>query len=477
MKIPIVLLVMCLLFVCSAAGAAEEIESPKDCKNCGMDRITHARSRMVITYADGSTTGVCSLHCAIEEMKQNKDRQVKSLKVADYQTRELIDAKTATWVIGGKKPGGMNSSAKWAFAKEDEARKFVEENGGQIATYDQVMNAAAQETDDAAGTPHAHHHHMGSGGQMLFNPAFGEDIYHTHPAGMWMANYRYMHMAQHGLQSGTSNVPVGNVTPVGNKPFGYMMAPTAMTMDMHMLMVMYGLTDRFTLMGMASYQDNRMDMVMNMGMGNMPDTPMRTSGLGDTELRGIYQLAKCLVGSLGLSFPTGDTTQDFTTMGMKFRAPYDMQLGSGTYDLKPALTYNALSGDALWNWGAQASYTYHIGKNNGYSLGDNFKVSGWLQRALGPAATWLRLAYNETDRIKGRDPEIDKLLNPMMGAPTPDADPNNYGGYRLDGFLGASVAIGPVSLGVEGGIPLYQYVNGLQLKNDWYITAGIQGMF
>jgi hypothetical protein len=37
--------------------------------------------------------------------------------------------------------------------------------------------------------------------------------------------------------------------------------------------------------------------------------------------------------------------------------------------------------------------------------------------------------------------------------------------------------VGPVSIGVEGGIPLYQNLNGLQLKNDWYLTAGIQVMF
>jgi hypothetical protein len=79
--------------------------------------------------------------------------------------------------------------------------------------------------------------------------------------------------------------------------------------------------------------------------------------------------------------------------------------------------------------------------------------------------------------IKGHDPEIDKILDPMMGVPTPDADPRNYGGERLDGFIGASFPVGPLSLGVEGGIPLYQYLNGLQLKNECYVTAGIQGMF
>jgi len=314
--------------------------------------------------------------------------------------------------------------------------------------------------------------------QLLFNPAFGDDIYHSHPAGKWMVNYKFMHMAQSGLRNGTTDVPAQNATPVGNKPFGFMMVPTSMTMDMHMVMVMYGVTDNLTLMGMGSYLDNRMEMVMNMGSGNVRDRPMSTSGRGDTELRGIYQIGDTLTGSLGIGIPTGDINQKVVAMNRNFRAPYDMQLGSGTVDLKPALTYTVSSDDMKWNWGGQAMYTYHIARNgNGYSLGDAAKVNGWLQRALGPAAAWFRLSYSYADRISGRDAEIDKLLDPATGAPTPDADPANYGGHHVDGFLGISYTLGPVSVGVEGGIPLYQYLNGLQLKNDWYLTAGVQGMF
>ena len=473
------LLVLLLLLACTSAGATEPVENPKACQQCSMDRVAFARSRMLITYGDGTVTGVCSLRCAVENLVQNEGKEVKSLQVADFPSSTLIDAKTAIWVVGGKLPGGMNNPARWAFAKQEDAEAFVRENGGELSTLDRMVNLAGQGDAAEHGAGHVHQHaHMGGGGQMLFNPAFGDDIYHAHPAGMWMVNYKYMHMVQKGLRNGTTDVPTENATPVGNQPFGFMMAPTRMTMDMHMVMVMYGLTDRLTLMGMGNYLESEMAMVMNMGMGNQPDAPMRTSGPGDSELRGIYQLGEHLTASLGLGLPTGDIDQTIVAMGKTFRAPYDMQLGSGTIDLKPALTCNVLSDDAKWNWGGQASYTYHTGRNgNGYSLGDSAKLNGWLQRALGPAAAWTRLAYNYADRIDGRDPEIAKLLDPLTGAPTPDADPRNYGGHRVDGFLGASYAAGPVSIGIEAGIPLYQYLHGLQLKNDWYLTAGLQGMF
>lgn len=337
------------------------------------------------------------------------------------------------------------------------------------------------------------------GSQMLFNPSFGDDIYHTHPTGMWMFNYKYMHMAMDGLRDGTSDVETSQVGNNRGLPYNYMMIPTSMTMDMHMVMAMYGINDRLTVMGMASYLDNKMDMLMDMspftmmGMpkavdkGAQPDDPMATNGLGDTEVRGIYKINETLNASLGVSLPTGDIDQDFTTMNTTWRAPYDMQLGSGTFDLKPSVTANFLSADAQWNWGGQAMATIHLGDNsNDYSLGDSLKLNTWVQRALGPAATWLRLAYSSTGSIDGNDPEIQKSLNLKSAAnPTgnymapamPDADPNNYGGQRLDGFVGVSLPLGIASLGVEAGIPLYQNLNGLQMKNDWYLTAGVQLMF
>jgi nitrous oxide reductase accessory protein NosL len=487
----ILFVVFCLILTCAAAGAADTVENPRHCKQCGMDRTVFDQSRMLITYEDGTTAGVCSIHCAAIEMKQKKDKKIKSLMVADYMTRELIDARTAIWVVGGKKDGVMTALAKWAFAREMDAQTFVEENGGKVTFFDEAMKAADEETGEGARLGHEGHaghshggHDMGPGSNMIYNPAFGDDIYHTHPAGMWMVNYRFMHMNMSGLRDGTSDVALDSVGYKRDKPYNYMMIPTSMSMDMHMVMLMYGITDRFTLMAMANYQDNKMNMLMDMGPGKMvtQEAPMRTSGVGDTELRGIYKINKYLTGSLGLSLPTGDINKTIVMMHKEYRAPYDMQLGSGTYDLKPSLTYTDLSDDAKWNWGGQAMYTCRIGKNdNGYSLGDSFKATGWLQRAFGPAASWLRLAFNNTGRIRGLDSEIDKLIHPEMGmgmgAPTPDADPGNYGGQRLDGLVGISYTRGPFSFGVEGGIPLYQKLNGLQLKTKWVLNAGIQVMF
>lgn len=114
-----------------------------------------------------------------------------------------------------------------------------------------------------------------------------------------------------------------------------------------------------------------------------------------------------------------------------------------------------------------------------WKYGDSFKLNGWLQRALGSATPWLRMSFTDTVKIKGHDPEIQKLLDPDMkkGAPMPDADPNNYGGTRIDSAIGRSIKKGNLSGGIEGGIPLYQNLNGLQLKTKWFMTVGLQLMF
>ncbi len=458
----------------TATAADMTVESPKSCDICGMNRQTFARSRTVILYEDGSSLGFCSINCTAAELRKNGYKLVKSLMVADQTTSELTDARTATWVMGGNLPGVMTSQAKWAFTKADAARQFVTQHGGRIVTFDEAMKAAYEEAGKSTG--HDHSMHMGPGANMVFNPAFGDDIYHTHPADMWMVNYKFMHMGMNGLKDGSTSQSLEAVSPPTGKP-RYMMTPTDMTMDMQMLMIMYGVTDRVTVMGMGNYVANSMNMVMNMnnGMGNMTQAPMRTSGFADTELRGIYKISESFNGSLGITLPTGDIRQEIEMMGMKFRAPYDMQLGSGTFDLKPALTYSAVSGDVLWNWGGQAGYTYHLGRNDaGYSLGDSLKLNSWLQRALGPAATWVRFSYTNTARISGRDSEIARSL---VMASSPDADPNNYGGDLFNAFIGASYTKGAFSAGIEAGVPLYQYVNGLQMANTWNLTAAVQVMF
>jgi len=135
------LLVLSLATICLAA---EKVEAPDSCKHCGMDRTKFAHSRMVVTYSDGSSAGTCSINCIAIDLKESK-KEVKSFQVGDYNTKKLIDAKAAAWVIGGSKKGVMTPVAKWAFAEKKDADAFIKKNGGTLATFDDALKAAEKE--------------------------------------------------------------------------------------------------------------------------------------------------------------------------------------------------------------------------------------------------------------------------------------------------------------------------------------------
>jgi hypothetical protein len=110
-----------------------------------MDRAKFAHSRVLIEYDDGSTFGACSLHCAAIDMAVNIDKGPQRIGVGDLDSKKLIDAETATWVVGGRKMGVMTKRAKWAFESEAAAQAFIDKNGGEMATFEEALKAAYED--------------------------------------------------------------------------------------------------------------------------------------------------------------------------------------------------------------------------------------------------------------------------------------------------------------------------------------------
>lgn len=135
-------------FFGSTAQAQDQtdIVNHRECAECGMDRKAYGFSRMLVTFASGKEVGVCSLHCAITVMDNNKGETVKSLLVADRNTHELIPAEKAIWVVGGKKRGVMTMRAKWAFTTNEAAQEFVKEYEGKIVSWEEALAAARTDT-------------------------------------------------------------------------------------------------------------------------------------------------------------------------------------------------------------------------------------------------------------------------------------------------------------------------------------------
>jgi copper chaperone NosL len=141
----LVLALVLVLLIGTFVFAQEDIQKYPSCKYCGMNRTQFAHSRMLIEYDDASTVGTCSIHCAAVDLAINIDKTPKAIQVGDYNSKALIDAEKASWVIGGSKIGVMTKRAKWAFEKKEDAEKFLRENGGEPATFDVAMKATYED--------------------------------------------------------------------------------------------------------------------------------------------------------------------------------------------------------------------------------------------------------------------------------------------------------------------------------------------
>ncbi|NRB36850.1 MAG: alpha amylase [Pseudomonadales bacterium] len=314
---------------------------------------------------------------------------------------------------------------------------------------------------------------------------------HTHKEGEFMLSYRAMSMNMKGMLDGDEKVSVDDVLTAYKKDGMNAMAPTKMTMHMHMFGGMYASSDKTTWMLMVPYLENNMDMIMRMdmpttdamaGMGSMAmmqtmdmDMPMKmnSSGLGDIKVGVLHNIldrdGHKLHLNLALSLPTGSIDEKVNDKVMAYR----MQLGSGTYDVLTGATYAAQN--SFMGWGAQAIATIRTGENDrDYTLGNRYKVQGWLQKpVLDNLSLSARLAYEDWDNIDGEDSELMmmKMMNPL-------ADPNLQGGQLLSAGIGANLTLPAGNrLAFEYTTEIDQKLDGPQMAFDDSLVLAWQMAF
>ena len=301
-------------------------------------------------------------------------------------------------------------------------------------------------------------------------------IHHTHDKGEWMVGYHFMYMGMDGNRDGTRRLSAQDVLDKS-----YAVAPLSMSMEMHMLHVMYGVTDDLTAMLVVPYALKSMD---HLRMDGVRFTT-RSRGIGDIKLKGLYNVYRDdthrIIGQGGLSFPSGSISETDNLPGMMGnpesiqRLPYPMQLGSGTWDLPLGGTY---LGQVLnWSWGANASGIVRLGRNKyDYRLGNEYEITAWGARKITKWSSGsLRLAWRQWFNIHGADDS----LNPALVS---TADPNLRAGRRLDLLFGINVfapegKLEGLRLMLEGGLPVYQSLDGPQLEADWLISTTLEWAF
>ncbi len=300
-----------------------------------------------------------------------------------------------------------------------------------------------------------------------------------HESSRFMVAFRYAFSRQAGdMLHGTSTAGDPAVVSHGCDGIPCRTAPDDMNMNMFMLDLMYAPTDWLNLMVMPQFVDMNMD--VRLLEGAEPDVhgthSHATGGVGDVQTFALVRLFQSeshrVHLALGINAPIGDVDLQFRRTHQTDRGftHYGMQLGSGTWDLLPSVTYNGVLG--RFSWGGQLSGVARLESEgaSGYALGDVFQstlwgafdLTGWLSGSLRAVYTW-------QGRVSGRYDGLHAESGPMDF-------PTNYGGNYFDlGFgVGLRVPSGVLAgnrLRVEWLQPVVDAVYGYQLERRGTLFA------
>lgn len=366
---------------------------------------------------------------------------------------------------------GSNSFADFDYYVANAALKFDMDSVNSSLPF---ASSSHQHRD----SPGHHHHRIPPAGIM-----FGHML---DKAGDFMAGYRFMHSSTNGsMMHGGHKVTDQTIVQQGcsdANPCRF--TPTFMNMSMHMLDIMYAPAKWFNVMLMPTFMT--MDMNLRQLAGRPAPVPgvhehsgiggHETGAVGDTYISSLVKLLDIpghrVHVNLGLSAPTGkvdiELRRIFQIDGGLIH--FGMQLGSGTWDFLPSLTY---AGDySRWSWGAQLSGVKRMEDQNksGYRLGDIFQATTWGGYDL---ARWLTASVRGAYTWQGAIQRDFNVFNARIG---PMDFPANYGGQFWDIGLGLNARIpggrfAGNRLGFEWLQPVGNDFNGFQLDRKGALSA------
>ena len=304
---------------------------------------------------------------------------------------------------------------------------------------------------------------------------------HVHEPGEWMVEYKFSNMYMHGNRASATQLSnqealnfIGTVPPGTPGVNAYMATPTRMTMEMHMVHIMRGITNDITAYIMPMWMVNTMDHLRR------DETTFTTSnsGLSDLHFGALWRIYNgCpdeLILNLRFSAPTGDIDDktDIPT-GSPTEFPYPMRLGHGTWNTLPAVTYRYYGERA--SLGLQGSFLLPMGTNDSnYQVGNEYRTNVWFSYLLDcdkKLAATFRVEGLWRDNFDGADPQ----LNPNMIS---TADPNMRGGEFLNLGYGLMYMLPRGGrLNFEVTNPVVQNLRGVQLETDWALAASYSKAF
>lgn len=380
----------------------------------------------------------------------------------EYYTRSSV------MKIGG---GGGNSFADFDYYVANAALKLDMEKN------DFTLPGAGSSAHNQHSTMHHRHKTPPAGimfGHMLDKP------------GDFMMGYRFMYgRTNDDMMHGSHKVNDQMIVDQGcSDATSCRFTPTFMNMRMHMLDIMYAPTKWWNVMLMPTFMD--MDMNLRKLAGAPPAAPgthehqgiagHETGAIGDTYLSSLVKLIDIpghrVHMNLGLSAPTGKVDIELRRMAKADGGliHFGMQLGSGTWDFMPSLTY--VGEKNRWSWGTQFSGTKRMEAENksGYRLGDIFQATTWGGYDL---TRWLTASVRGIYTLQGTVHRDFNTFNARIG---PMDFPANYGGQFWDIGLGMNAIIpsgrfAGNRFGFEWIQPIRDDFKGFQLERKGALAA------
>ena len=245
--------------------------------------------------------------------------------------------------------------------------------------------------------------------------------------------------------------------------------PKKMNMDMTMLEGMYGLSDRYTLMLMATYLSKNMSLNTYEAMADrllVGTFSTQTTDFSSFSISSLIKIKETkayklhievgLEKSIGPNDVEGEILNPMS-MKMNARFPYSMQIGDKSTALISAMTFTKRDRD--WSYGSQIKNKQAISKK-AWNFGNSLALNIWISNDLSDQLSLsLRGSFLYQDSLEGRDPKI--------MAPVQTSNPKNYGGKTYEVAIGVNrlLKIGSGnSIGLELVIPIKQKLNGPQME-------------
>jgi hypothetical protein len=312
------------------------------------------------------------------------------------------------------------------------------------------------------------------GGTNTYNP---ELSWHPAPTGELAEIYDYT------FRSNISNGP-GSGDPTPASSLGRTLRSQNQS---HVLGLRYTLNPKWGLRVVGSAVDNHYTIQKKDG----DEEDVFVEGMGDMKAQAVYSIYRDpyhrLEASIGTTIPVGAT--DLIGPNGKPLSSRN-QLGSGTFDFIPELTY--VFTDKGWELGNKLAAVIHNGKNssgytNGDEFGDSMSANYLILPFLTPSFTVnvknrQRKSTDHPDTFsKARLSKTDS--GPVLPGPVSPTDGYGSPGWSCDGTaaLRSQLPLGrssPIRASIEVGIPIFNLGRTeTGMKTEWFAGSSITSTF